>query len=168
MPSLGIIAFTDSIADYCFVKYQKVLSGDDSRMPFPTDWSLVFLQKCDWLAFIACEAYQNQSLLTFLPCSNLFITSLACTDWDADRYSDYLTAGQDSTNLVFEQAQSTRYPPMFTAQHPCKFRPAIIADIHRWALLWYLPRLLLATQMVRQTALLEKISIHAFPLEEDL
>ena len=84
MPSLGIIAFTDSVADYCFVKYQKVLSGYDSRTPFPMDWSLVFLQECDQIAFIACKAYQNQSSLTFLPCGNLFIMSLAHTNWDAD------------------------------------------------------------------------------------
>jgi hypothetical protein len=57
---LGVIALTDSIANYCSNKFQQLIANDQSCISFPSGWSFHFLHECDQMVMVLYKAYNNR------------------------------------------------------------------------------------------------------------
>lgn len=67
--------------------------------------------------------------------------SLVRTDWDIDRYCDFLSKRQSGRNVKAEAELMKKFPPPFSHGHLLEY-PALITDRHGIAMVWYLPGLL--------------------------
>ena len=145
--NLSNFKLAQEIAYYLKAKFRATLHGTAQGIPFPLHWTLDLLDECNGIVVVLVEAFKHPSE-SRSPAHMIISSSLAVrTAWDATRYCDTIGVSQTGQNHKAEDQILKRYPPIYlSVVH--KTAPFVVTDMHKNALVWYLPDILSETRQV--------------------
>lgn len=133
----------EQVATYMQAKFRHKVLGHTGVVRFPSDWPLSLLLECDHAVRVLTDAFRNQSELSLLHNHKGVTFAPVPTEWDVERYCDYLTMRQGGVNRKHEAELLDKFPPLHSGTPlPVLQDPAVLTDKHGVALVWYLPGLI--------------------------